>query len=270
MNRLTNTLKKINSIDTNLVIELPTKNIFFIRLVKEINRLIKINKKSHRELNETQRQFDMAINNISHDIRTPLTVASGYTQLLVKQTEGDSDHLVKKVASNLTEVEKKLDALLTYNRLIEERIEVNLETVNVTSVLESKVIDFYDAFKKKSMNLELSIEKEVQMITDKDILIRIIENALGNMLNHGVESGKVKLTQHQKTIRMIFSNKTEQKILNYDKLFDRFYTEDLSRVNKNSGLGLYIIKELSALTNGEATASGDDGYFELIVTLQHK
>lgn len=271
LSKVTKRLEYINSIQTNLVIEIPTRNPLILRLVTPINQLIEQNKQNYQQLMETQNQFDMAINNISHDIRTPLTVASGYTQILLKQVDKKQENLVKKISVNLSNVEKKLDDLLTYNRLMEDRVEVELEDINVSSLLESKVITYYEAFKKQQIDLEIELEKNIHLISDKEIISRIIDNALGNILNHGLDKGTVSLSQTDQMVIFLFSNDTEQVISHYDRLFDRFYTEDLSRVNKNSGLGLYIIKELSALIGGTAKASGNKKYFELSISIpSHK
>ena len=268
LKKLTKRLEYLNSIESNLVIDSATKNPFLLKLVKRINQLIEQNKKNYQTLVATQKQFDMAINNISHDIRTPLTVASGYTQILAKQVDGKQETLVKKISVNLADVEKKLEDLLTYNRLVEDRVIVNLEDFNVSSLLESKIVTYYDAFKKEHIDLEVFVEKDIRLISDRDIFNRMIDNALGNILNHGKDKGTVRLTQNEKEIQLSFSNETDQQISNYDKLFERFYTEDLSRVSKNSGLGLYIIQELSTMIRGNASVSGHEGYFELIITIQ--
>lgn len=267
LKKITNKLKQINSTETNAVIDLTSKNPYFIQLALEISRLIQLNKINHQHLIESQNQFDMAINNISHDIRTPLTVASGYTQLLKKKINSEQTVLVNKISNNLINVEKKLDDLLTYNRLLEHRVSVNLTKLNLSSLLENKTISFYEAFQKEKIELNLEIEKNISLITDQELVNRIIENALGNILNHGVNKASIKLRKEKDKITLLFSNQTNQVILSYDKLFNRFYTEDLARVKKNSGLGLYIIKELVDLLKGDVTATGDDDIFSLIITL---
>ena len=54
--------------------------------------------------------LDMAISNIAHDIRTPLTIASGYTQQLLK-TENPESESLKKISHHLNQVSKRLEAL---------------------------------------------------------------------------------------------------------------------------------------------------------------
>lgn len=87
-----------------------------IELTNKIENLFeKIEKTSLIALQE-KKTLDMAISNIAHDIRTPLTIASGYTQKsLHKETVDAAD--LEKISENLTIVSKRLEALLEYRRL---------------------------------------------------------------------------------------------------------------------------------------------------------
>ncbi|MGX7015138.1 HAMP domain-containing histidine kinase [Vagococcus silagei] len=257
----------INSIQTNTVIEIPTRNREFKKLSLEINRLLQMNKENYQKVIESNEQFDMAINNISHDIRTPLTVANGYVQLLNRSTELEKKELVEKIRHNLDNVEEKLEDLLTYNRLIEQRVEVDLSVIKLSSLLEKSCLSFYNAFTEKNINVSLNIEQNILLTSDETILTRIIENAIGNILNHGVIQTEIILEENDDKITMLFSNKTTVLIENYDKLFERFYTEDFARVNKNSGLGLFIIQELTNLLGGSVSAYGGDNKFNLEIQI---
>ncbi|WP_162615186.1 sensor histidine kinase [Vagococcus silagei] len=226
-----------------------------------------MNKENYQKVIESNEQFDMAINNISHDIRTPLTVANGYVQLLNRSTELEKKELVEKIRHNLDNVEEKLEDLLTYNRLIEQRVEVDLSVIKLSSLLEKSCLSFYNAFTEKNINVSLNIEQNILLTSDETILTRIIENAIGNILNHGVIQTEIILEENDDKITMLFSNKTTVLIENYDKLFERFYTEDFARVNKNSGLGLFIIQELTNLLGGSVSAYGGDNKFNLEIQI---
>ncbi|ETJ26953.1 hypothetical protein Q604_UNBC17170G0001, partial [human gut metagenome] len=66
---------------------------------------------------QEKKTLDMAISNIAHDIRTPLTIASGYTQKLIKGKEENEQLL--KITTNLSVVSNRLEALMEYRRLME-------------------------------------------------------------------------------------------------------------------------------------------------------
>lgn len=71
--------------------------------------------------------MDMAISNIAHDIRTPLTVASGYAQQSLRSSRED-DMAMEKISKNLLTVSKRLEALLEYRRLTEGPSNHNFKT----------------------------------------------------------------------------------------------------------------------------------------------
>ena len=62
---------------------------------------------------QEKKTMDMAISNIAHDIRTPLTVASGYAQQSLRSSSED-DMAMEKISKNLLTVSKRLEALLEY------------------------------------------------------------------------------------------------------------------------------------------------------------
>ncbi len=115
------------------------------------------------------RQLDTAINNISHDLRTPLTVASGYTQYILENNldKNKQNDLLSNTLTNLKSVEEKLEDLLEYNRLNEDRTVLNLEKINLSRVLQEKALSMYESFVSKNIELKLDIEPNVFGIYDK-------------------------------------------------------------------------------------------------------
>lgn len=263
-------LSQIRQQPTNAELRLSSKSPIFIKLAVEINELLRQNKETYQEMQRSSEQFDVAINNIAHDLRTPLTVASGYSQYLSQHQEIDQMQeadLLGKINTNLKDVEGKLEELLTYNRISEQQVEVVYERVNLSKVLEEQLFNYFETFKEKEIELEVAIEPNVTLVTDCKLVTRIIQNALGNILTHGEQQAAICLVAHEKELTLTFSNQTSQVITNYDRLFDRFYTEDLSRKGKNAGLGLYIIKELSTLIGGTVELGGVENSFDLTIVL---
>ena len=76
----------------------------------------------------------MAISNIAHDIRTPLTIASGYTQQLLKENSQEKQQLIK-IADSLGMVSKRLEALMEYRRLMEGAIRPSFVQVDLTELV---------------------------------------------------------------------------------------------------------------------------------------
>ena len=114
--------------------------------------------------------LDMAISNIAHDIRTPLTIASGYTQQLIKSPE-DKAETLQKIAQHLDLVSKRLEALLEYRRLMEGAVKPKLEEVDLSAFITKKTLAYYDVFLAASITLDFKVVSLVlKMMTDEDLL----------------------------------------------------------------------------------------------------
>lgn len=273
LRRVWRQLQMIRRRPTNAEIQLTSKSTVVVKLALEINELLRENKETYQEMQRSSEQFDIAINNIAHDLRTPLTVATGYSQYLGQNpaiTQEQQADLLGKINVNLKDVENKLEELLTYNRIAEQQVVVNLEQVNVSKVLEEQLFNYFDSFQEQAIELAVSIEPNVTLVTDGNLVSRMMQNALGNMLHHGEVKGEIDLRLVGDQVIMRFSNQTPQAIMNHQRLFDRFYTEDLSRKGKNAGLGLYIIKELTTLLEGEVTLTGTETQFDMSITLNRR
>ena len=98
----------------------------FLHLYQQIENLFQEVEQSRLVMKREKQTLDMAISNIAHDIRTPLTIASGYTQQLIKSPE-DKAETLQKIAQHLDLVSKRLEALLEYRRLMEGAVKPKLE-----------------------------------------------------------------------------------------------------------------------------------------------
>ncbi len=101
----------------------------------------------------------------------------------------------------------------------------------------------------------------------KNAIDRIFQNVLGNLLCHGKDEGEIRLYQSGKKIIFEAKNKTSKSIKYPERLADRFYTEDLSRQDKNAGLGLYIVKELVEKQSGSVNIYTSDDVFNIKIKL---
>ena len=112
----------------------------------------------------------MAISNIAHDIRTPLTIASGYTQQLLKDESQESQQLIK-IADSLGMVSKRLEALMEYRRLMEGAIRANVQPTDISQLVTQQLFTYYDAFQKAQIDLQIELRHPVlqkfQMVSDR-------------------------------------------------------------------------------------------------------
>ena len=239
-----------------------------VALIDEVEQLFQEIDKMSFVTQQEKKTLDMAISNIAHDIRTPLTIASGYTQQLLKDADKDQmDQQLQKIADNLGMVSRRLEALMEYRRLMEGAIRPKLQRVDLSQLVTQQLFAYYDAFQRAGIDLDVALSENLLLETDSDIFDRIIQNMLSNVLKHGRETASISLKKEGQKVIFQVKNKVQKPILHLDKLTNRFYSENLSSSEESSGLGLYITQQLVEILGGDLTIQAEDDWFELIVAL---
>ena len=198
-----------------------------VALTKQVSDLFEQIERTNRIAFQEKKTLDMAISNIAHDIRTPLTIASGYTQQIIKGGTQEEEKL-KKIASNLQVVSKRLESLLEYRRLMEGAILPRISDVHLSQVLTQQLFQYYDSLSEAGITLEVELEEHLHYATDPELWERLLQNMLSNVLKHGKEQARLTLTSDADTIRVELRNIVQQPIQHLDQLASRFYSENLS------------------------------------------
>jgi len=206
---------------------------------------------------KSNREFQQVITNISHDLRTPLTSAIGYTQMIQsdKTDEQKKREYIRIIEYRLKVLSNLTNNLLEYSRLIEEATPLKNEKINLNNLLLDTVSTFYDQFREKDYKVNLNISNEVlYFIGDVSLFERIFMNLIQNALLYGTEVFAVSLDADSGILE--FRNKiTDPEEVEVENILERFYTADKSRSNKSVGLGLAIVKELVTKMKGHIVAS---------------
>lgn len=264
---LKNLAKDINSKKTtqsNLLTTTSTNNKSVKKVITEVNLMFDLLSESHNSEIKERENFQLALHNITHDIRTPLTISLGYIQQLIHE-QNPKNPVLKKVENNLKLVSNRLEVLLEFQSLLEKQ-DLELESINLTSILTTILLKYYDQLNNKNFEVDLDLPTDPIFISgNSDAIERIIQNILGNVLKHGKESFSVKLQKNDNEVKLIVQNKSQNEIRQIDRLIDRFYSENLSQLETSSGLGLYIVKELIESMNGDLSIYYKKPYFTLVL-----
>lgn len=235
-----------------------------LRLHNQIENLFQEVEQNQLIMKHEKRTLDMAISNIAHDIRTPLTIASGYTQQLIKNPEPNPETL-NKIAHHLDLVSKRLEALLEYRHLMEGAVKPKLEELDLSTFITKKTLAYYDVFQSSQIVLDFNVEPGLKTTTDEDLLDRIIQNLLGNVLKHGKEKARLYLKKEKNRLVLEIDNLVKKPIKNIDNLSNRFYSENMSDTEESSGLGLYITEELVHLLGADMKLVADGEWFSVFI-----
>ena len=265
---LTSQIRAKRRTGSQLRLTLRDQSPSLVALIDEVEQLFQEIDKMSFVTQQEKKTLDMAISNIAHDIRTPLTIASGYTQQLLKDADKDQmDQQLQKIADNLGMVSRRLEALMEYRRLMEGAIRPKLQRVDLSQLVTQQLFAYYDAFQRAGIDLDVALSENLLLETDSDIFDRIVQNMLSNVLKHGRETASISLKKEGQKVIFQVKNKVQKSILHLDKLTNRFYSENLSSSEESSGLGLYITQQLVEILGGDLTIQAEDDWFELIVAL---
>lgn len=236
-----------------------------VELANEVEKLFQEVEQTRFIARQEKKTLDMAISNIAHDIRTPLTIASGYTQKLIKGKEENEQLL--KIATNLSVVSNRLEALMEYRRLMEGAVRPQFRQIDISKLIAKQMLPFYDAFQKQGIELQVNLQEGLVIKSDPEILERIVQNMLSNVLKHGKETAQLSLIRKDAAILLSVKNIVSQPIQHLEKLTNRFYSENLSNMEESSGLGLYITQQLVDILGGDLTMKTEGEWFGLLIRL---
>lgn len=234
-------------------------------LCNAINRCIDAGQEAVLRSYEAQKQLKYTISCVSHDIRTPLTGAAGYIQMLEKAAESPKQkNYCKIVKQKLDDLENLLDELFLYTRLAGKELTVPCHDMQLFPALCDALTGFYESFAGCGAEPVIDFADEaVRVSADEAQLRRVLRNLIANALSHGQGD----LTVRQRGDRLILSNTVKDpQSVRPEQMFERFYRDDISRRGAHAGLGLSISKELMELMNGTISAKLSGNV--LSVTLQ--
>mgnify|MGYP000503433433 FL=1 len=238
-------------------------------LAAEINRHQAYQGDIKSSILKKEKHLKESISNISHDLRTPLTSMTGYLQLLQKTclTDEQKEYLEISISRGKY-LQTLINDFYSISLLEDESNAPVLIKVNLDNILADTVLSFTEQFEEKGIIPNVrSLNTATYVMADEIMLRRIITNLTSNAIRYGIKKFEVEIVNTD-MVEVRFQNLIEEGYrdeLEIEKLFEKFYTADLSRSQSNSGLGLYIVKLLSEKMKGGVSASLEDN--KLIVNL---
>lgn len=214
---------------------------------------------------EKQKEF---ITNASHELKTPLTIISTDVEI-IEMDHGQSEwtQSIKDQVLNLTQMTNQL---VTSARLEEDNASsYQMEEFNVTEVVQESIEAFAASLKNKNLSLSTKLEKDVKLNGNKYLINELLYIFFDNALKYCGENGdvEVSLKRNKGKVEICFANTLpEGNKVEVDKLFDRFYRDQNSKVS-GTGIGLAISKQIVELHKGRIEAIQDGNKIEFIVIL---
>lgn len=195
------------------------------------------------------------IANVSHEIKTPLSVIQSYANALSVSTLDEETK--NKYIRNLKDSCKKLNILITnilsLNKLENQRYILNLERFNLSQSLIEQVLLYEELIEKKELNLECDIDEDLFITSEKSLLEIIWNNLISNAIKFTEKNGTIKVSLKKYLDKYIIRIQDTGCGMNKEtgsRIFEKFYQGDTSHSSEGNGLGLALVKKVIDILGG--------------------
>ena len=249
--------KKIVDPINNINLEHPLENNKYkeiepllIRIETQKNELMKENEEV---LNASKVRQEFT-SNVSHELKTPLHVISGYAELIKEGIVKDSDvkEFGEKIYSEASRMSKLVEDIMKISKLESdktiEKTQLNLKNI-VVAIVDSLMIEA----DKKNVKFKLSLN-DCLINGNYDSIYSLIFNLVDNAIKYNKTNGKITIKLQEVSNNVILSVKDTGIGIpkeDLDRIFERFYRVDKSRSKDSggTGLGLAIVKHSLIVNN---------------------
>ena len=268
-------LKRIKK-ELDLVLSRKTNGLVHTEFVsKEIHDLVEcINthlteiKSKESKLERKNANFVKMIRNISHDLRTPLTSSLGYVSLMLDSDMPDQEKSknLKIVEDRLKRLSELIDSFFEFSKILSNNQIIELNEINLVAILEKSISNHYEDFSNQHRIINFKTNKQKIIIKSNEVMLeRIFDNLIRNAYKHSVSNLDIDVRMTNR-VEITFTNDLIYKDLDTDKIFDEFYTVDISRTKENTGLGLAIVKEFVTELGGTIQAKKTKDKLKIKIT----
>lgn len=241
----------------------------------EIKELAKTLNTTATELDNADQLQKELIANISHDLRTPLTMISGYSEFMRDFPSEVTPENIQVIIDETARLNSLVNDLLDVSKFQSGVQAINLKKISLTKTISDTVKRYDSLLTHKEYKISFVHEEEVCVMADETRLLQVVYNLVNNAINYTGEDKTVTIRQDvlDDIVRVSIIDTGEG--ISEDKLplvWDRYYKIDKvhKRAILGTGLGLSIVKNILMLHNSRFGVSSEVGkgsifWFELKV-----
>ena len=260
MKRLSEGAEKVAKGDFSIYLEpihAPDKKDYIDVMFEDFNKMVE-------ELGSIETLKNDFIANVSHELKTPLSVIRGYASALKKEDISTEDQInytdtIISAADNLTML---VTNILKLSRLENQEILTETEPYDLCEQLSEIAIAFEKSLEERNLEFEIEIENKLMLNIDSGMLELIWYNLLSNAVKFTQAGGKITLKQwsDENSVSVSVSDNgcgMDAETINH--IFDKFYQGDSSHSGAGNGLGLALVKRITELASGIVSVKSSVG-----------
>lgn len=216
---------------------------------KELNETLS---KAADDIQKADKAKRDLIANVSHDLRTPLTMITGYGEMMIDLPEEKTDENIQVIIDESRRLNSLVNDLLDLSKLQENRITLNPETVDLTELIRTQLRKYEVYQYRDGYEITADLDEGAVAVCDPLRIEQVFNNFMSNAINYCGEKKKIEVREKIKDgeIRVEvrdYGRGIDEKDI--QKIWDRYYKIDKTHVRAatGSGIGLAICREILEL-----------------------
>lgn len=225
-------------------------------IMENINRMA-------AELSRTEVLRTDFIANVSHEMKTPLSVIQNYAAAI--GSEDISAETRREYADTIVSATKRLSALISdvlkLSKLENQEIFPDFRKVDLGEEFRAGILQFEEAFERKNIEPECDID-DMTIVSDPGLLSVIWNNLLSNAVKFTPEGGRISVSLKNENGRAVIKVSDTGCGMTKETgahIFDKFYQGDTSHAQEGNGLGLALVKKAVDIVGGEISVESEVG-----------
>ncbi|MFG6323623.1 MAG: sensor histidine kinase [Lachnospiraceae bacterium] len=263
LREITAKLSEILEQDTDEQVMVFTDDKTLKELCGQINLLLLDRQKMKADFRKQEIASKKMLANISHDIKTPLTVILGYLEIM--RLSNCEDEALQKVETKAKQVMDLIDQFFTLAKLESGDKNIEMVQVNINELCRENVLGYYELLVQKDYAVDIIIpEQHIFVQGDRESVSRILGNLLSNAIRYGSDGKYIGLFLREELdfvcIDVVDKGKGIEKQF-AASVFERLYTMEDSRNRsiQGNGLGLTIARNLARQMGGDILLQSEPG-----------
>lgn len=251
-------LREIADTDSDERIMVFTDNQELRELAAQINRLLEERLKIRADYRRSEMTSRKMLSNISHDMKTPMTVVLGYLEIMRLGGEA-SPEMLKKTEQKAQGVMELINQFFTLAKIEAGDMDLKLSRIDLCEICRESILDFYEILSNAEFQVEIRLpEQPVWVQGDPEALQRVLFNLVSNGVRYGSDGkylGVCLRTDEKNAYVDVVDRGQGIEEFYAEHVFDRLFTMEDSRSSsiQGNGLGLTIARNLARQMGGDLT-----------------
>ena len=223
------------------------------------------------ELEKTEIRRSDFVNDLSHELKTPIVSISGLITLLKNEnlTEEKRSHYLGVMEEEAHRLTQMTSNALYLSKIETQGILTNKESFNLSEQIRGCVLLLERKWTEKNLTPSLDFDEHI-ISANEDMLKHVFMNLIDNAIKFSDPDGELMISVAEENGNLTVSvgnYGVEIPESDYDAIFGKFYQCDKSRSSEGNGIGLSIVKHIVNLHNGKISVESGNGKTVFTVTL---